>query len=90
VAGDSLHIDLEHNVTLLADSAEHYYEIDIERAEKAKQRAEELLKNHKSLTGREVAFAKNLLEKNLQRISIARKHAHRRRSPITSEGVLEE
>ncbi len=89
VAGGLLHITKEHEVILLADRAEHHYEIDIQRAEEAKARAEKILGEPANVTSEEVAFATMLLEKNLSRINIARKHAHRRRGPITSEGVLE-
>lgn len=90
VEGGTLHIAPEHAVVLLADSAEHHYEIDLQDAEDGKERAKKLLEQSQDLTNREVAFAKNLLEKNLQRINIARKHAHRRKGSITSEGVRED
>ncbi len=90
IDGGTLHVDRDHSVVLLADDAEHHYDIDIEEAEAAKKRAEVMLETAKSLTSGEVAYAKNLLEKSLQRINIVRKHSHRRKSPITSEGILEE
>ena len=75
-------------IIILADSAEHFYEIDIARAEEAKQQAEKTLKEQK-LSDEEYAFTAALIQKNLSRINIARKHAHRR-TRITSEGVLRE
>jgi F-type H+-transporting ATPase subunit epsilon len=73
-------------VIILADSAEHFYEIDIARAEEAKTLAEKTLKEQK-LSDEEYAFTAALIQKNLSRINIARKHAHRR-SQITGQGVF--
>jgi F-type H+-transporting ATPase subunit epsilon len=76
-------------VTVLADAAEHFHEIDISRAEEAKNRAEKLMKES-TLSDEEYASVRASLERNLSRINIARKHSHRRTSPITSQGVMEE
>lgn len=75
-------------IIILADSAEHFYEIDIARAEEAKALAEKTLKEQK-LSDEEYAFTAALIQKNLSRINIARKHAHRR-SKITGQGVFHE
>lgn len=73
-------------VIILADSAEHHFEIDIERAEQAKLQAERTLQEQ-TLSDEEYAMAAAVLQKSLSRINIARKHSHRR-TRITSEGVL--
>ena len=75
-------------IIILADAAEHFYEIDISRAEEAKAQAEKTLQEQNS-SNEEYAIAAINLQRNLSRINIAKKHAHRR-TRITSEGVLKE
>lgn len=75
-------------IVVLADTAEHFYEIDLARAEEAKLQAEKTLQEQ-NLSDEEYALAASMLQKNLSRIHIARKHAHRR-TRITSEGVFHE
>lgn len=87
VAGGFVEVSPEGGVSVLADSAEHFYEIDIKEAEAAKQRAIETLRETK-VSDEEFVRAAASLERSLSRLNIARKHAHRRKSPITSEGVL--
>lgn len=89
VAGGFVEIRNDNRVIILADGAEHHFEIDIARAEQAKRDAEQLLK-HQTLADEEYATTAWLLQKNLNRIRIARKHSHRRTSPITGEGVLKQ
>ncbi len=69
----------ENRVTVLADVAEQAEEIDIERAEEAKRRAEEMLQQR----GPEVdlARAEAALQRALVRISIAQKRRRRRAGP---------
>jgi len=69
----------ENRVTVLADVAEQAEEIDIERAEEAKRRAEELLQQR----GPEVdlARAEAALQRALVRISVAQKRKRRRARP---------
>lgn len=76
------------DIIILADEAEHYYEIDIARAEEAKALAEKTLQEQ-TLSDEEYVLAATMLQKSLSRINIARKHAHRR-TRITSEGVLKQ
>lgn len=76
------------DIVILADAAEHFYEIDLERAEEAKAQAEKTLLEQ-TLSDEEYAIAAINLQRNLSRINIARKHAHRR-TRITSEGVLKQ
>jgi F-type H+-transporting ATPase subunit epsilon len=89
VAGGFIEVRKNNQIVILADAAEHHYEIDIARAEEAKKQAQELLKNQ-HLADEEYATAAWMLQKNLTRINIARKHAHRRTRSITSEGVFRE
>ncbi len=89
VAGGFLQVQNSgKEIIVLADAAEHFYEIDVERAEEAKLEAEKTLQEQK-LSNEEYAIASSMLQKSLSRINIARKHAHRR-TRITSEGVLKE
>lgn len=69
----------QNRVTVLADVAERAEEIDIERAEEAKQRAEQMLQEQ----GLEVdlARAEASLQRALVRISIAQKRRRRRAGP---------
>ncbi len=75
-------------IVILADAAEHFYEIDLDRAEEAKLEAEKILKEQTS-SDEEYALAAMSLRRNLSRINIARKHSHRK-TRITSEGVFKQ
>jgi F-type H+-transporting ATPase subunit epsilon len=76
------------DIIILADAAEHVHEIDLARAEEAKLAAEQTLKEQ-SLSDEEYATAASLLQRNLSRIKIVRKHAHRKTS-FNNEGVFHE
>lgn len=86
IAGGCVQIKPGNEVVFLADQSEHISEIDLERAEQAKQAAEEALREQ-AMSDEEYAMTSALLQRNLSRIHIARKHAHRR-TRITSEGVF--
>ena len=73
-------------IIILADAAEHFYEIDLERAKQAKTEAENILREQ-TLSDEEYAMAAVWLQRSLSRIHIARKHSQRK-SRITSQGVL--
>jgi len=88
VSGGFVEIRPNDQIVVLADEAEHYYEIDIQKAEEAKKRAQKAMDEAK-MYSEEYAAAAAALEKSLIRLNIARKHAHRK-SPITGEGVLSE
>ncbi|ADL68434.1 F0F1 ATP synthase subunit epsilon [Thermoanaerobacterium thermosaccharolyticum] len=62
----------QDNVVILADAAEWPEEIDIMRAEAAKQRAEERLRQKKSQ--HEYLLAKAALKRALVRMSVAKKY----------------
>src|SRR3989344_6630783 len=86
VTGGFVEVKKGSEVVVLADAAEHHYEIDAERAEEAKKRAEEALRQV-SVSDEEYAKVAAAMERNLSRIKIARKHAHKK-TPITGEGVF--
>lgn len=71
-------IEFNNNIlTMLADTVERAEEIDLKRAEEAKQRAEELQKQKVVLDDMEYAKTAALVEKELARIKVARKHRTR-------------
>jgi F-type H+-transporting ATPase subunit epsilon len=67
-----------NEITILADTAERAEEIDIARAEVAKQKAEKLKDEKIRMDETEFATAAAIFEKNLARIKVARKHLTRR------------
>jgi F-type H+-transporting ATPase subunit epsilon len=64
----------ENKLVVLADTAERAEEIDIERAEEARKRAEELKKQKISADEEEYARVAAAIEKEVARIRVARKH----------------
>ncbi len=79
-------VEFDHDtLTVLADTAERAETIDIERAEAAKKRAEELRNQAVDMSEEEYARVAAALEKELVRIKVARKHTHRRGPQIISE-----
>jgi F-type H+-transporting ATPase subunit epsilon len=73
VSGGFIEIKKGSKVVVLADTAEFGHEIDLDRAEKAREDAKKLMsesyKDEKAF-----ADASALLEKNLARLKVARKH----------------
>ena len=63
-------------VTVLADTAERVEEIDVARAEEARQKAQKLL-TKKTVESEDYALLQARLEKELARLKIARKHRKR-------------
>jgi F-type H+-transporting ATPase subunit epsilon len=86
VAGGFVQVKENSHIIILADMAEHFYEIDLARAEQAKIDAEAALAKQQ-MSDEEYAITFGLLQRNLSRINIARKHSHRRTN-ITQEGVF--
>ncbi|MDI6777904.1 MAG: F0F1 ATP synthase subunit epsilon [Patescibacteria group bacterium] len=74
----------KNEITILADTAERAEEIDIARAEEAKARAQKLKDEKIRLDETEYATAAAILEKNLARIKVARKHLTKRGMKINS------
>ncbi len=89
VAGGFVEVKPGNEVVVLADAAEHHYAIDTKRAEEATKRAQTAMKE-KKMSSEEYATVAASLERSLSRLNIARKHSHRRRAPITGEGVFKE
>jgi len=81
VSGGLIEVRENNTVTVLADTAERAEEIDLERAEAARLEAE------KSLKEKVVADPNTLmvLERELARIKVAKKHLTRRRPTIGDE-----
>lgn len=77
VSGGFLQIQPKNKVVVLADTAERAEEISEERAEEARKRAEEILKE-KRLDKAELATAAAALEKSLIRLKVARRRGKRR------------
>jgi F-type H+-transporting ATPase subunit epsilon len=71
-------LEFHDNVlALLADTAERADEIDIERAEEARKRALELHKEEHLMEAEEYARTAAMIEKEMARIKIGRKHRSR-------------
>lgn len=68
----------KNEITILADTAERAEEIDLARAEEARLRAEKLKEEKIRVDETEYATAAAILEKNLARIRVARKHLTKR------------
>lgn len=76
VAGGFIEVEPKNRVIVLADNAERVEEINIERAEAARKRAEELMKE-KSVQDVEYTALASQLERELARLRVARKHRAR-------------
>ncbi|MDD5146182.1 MAG: F0F1 ATP synthase subunit epsilon [Candidatus Pacebacteria bacterium] len=66
----------KNEIVVLADTAEHAYEIDEQRAEEAKRRAEEMMKTASREMVDNAALVSNL-EKELARLKVVRRHKSR-------------
>ena|SRR3989338_142361 len=77
VAGGLVEVRDNNHVVVLADTAEHAAEIDEQRAEEARKRAEELLKE-KMGDAKEYAAVAAKLQRELARLKVARKHRNRK------------
>lgn len=67
----------DNKLVVLADTAEAAEEIDLKRAEEARQRAEELKKEKVSMNEMEYARVAAAIEKEMARIRVAKKHHSR-------------
>jgi F-type H+-transporting ATPase subunit epsilon len=68
----------KNELVILADTAERAEEIDLKRAEEARERAEKLKEERIHTDESQYATAAAILEKNLARIRVAKKHLTRR------------
>lgn len=73
-----------NTLSILVDTAERAEEIDIERADAARKRAEEMKHERVSMDEEEYARVAAALEKEMTRLKVARKH--RSRMPISIIG----
>jgi F-type H+-transporting ATPase subunit epsilon len=64
----------QNELIVLADTAERAEEIDLQRAQEARERAEEIRKEKVSMDDIEYARVAALIEKENARIRVARKH----------------
>jgi len=68
----------KNELTILADTAERAEEIDLARAEVARKKAEQLKDEKIRMDETEYAAVAALMERNLARIKVARKHLTKR------------
>lgn len=80
VSGGLLDVNND-KVTVMADSAARADEIDIQKVEAAKVRAEEALKQ--KLSSRDFAIAQSDLRRAVLELKVAKKRRHYRPSPIS-------
>ncbi|MBX4204636.1 MAG: ATP synthase F1 subunit epsilon [Candidatus Doudnabacteria bacterium] len=73
VSGGFIEVRKNHEVVVLADTAEFGHEIDEHRAEEARQKAQEIMRGSYH-DQKSHATASAVLEKNLARLKVARKH----------------
>ena len=83
VGGGFAEIQPDH-ITVLADSAEQAEEIDIERAQKARQQAEQMMKEGVPTDPVRYQQIQVALQKAQIRMDVARKRQHRRTMPHLS------
>jgi len=74
VSSGVLEVRPHNEVIVIADTAERAEHIDIERAEAAKKRAEELLREEKFEDDRQFAMVVAQVEKELARIKVGKKY----------------
>ena len=78
-----------NNLIILADTAERVEDIDLLRAEEARQRAESL-RQEKQIDEAEFAQLAAKVEKELARIKVARKYRHAGRPAVSGEHLAEQ
>lgn len=72
-------VEFHDNIlSILADTAERAEDIDLARAEEARMRAEELKKQRVSMDDEEYARTAAMIEKEMTRVRVARRHHNRR------------
>lgn len=74
LSGGVLEMRPNNELYLIADSAERAEEINIEKAEKAKARAEELLQQIKDVEDVEYARIQAMIEKEMNRLNVGKKY----------------
>ena len=74
LSGGVLEMRPSNELYLIADSAERAEEIDVEKAEQARSRAEELLQQIKNVEDVEYARIQAMIEKEMNRATIGKKY----------------
>jgi F-type H+-transporting ATPase subunit epsilon len=74
VSGGMLEVKRTGEVYVIADTAERAEEIDVDRAEAARKRAEELLAQKEQMADVDFARLQAKIEKELSRISVGKKY----------------
>lgn len=74
LAGGVVEVRPESEVIVLADNTEAASDIDLERAQAAYDRAKEYLKEKRGVADADYARFQAMMEKNLNRINIYRRH----------------
>ncbi|HSR88979.1 MAG TPA: F0F1 ATP synthase subunit epsilon [Candidatus Udaeobacter sp.] len=74
VSGGFLEVRGQNEVVILADHAERVADIDITKAEEARQRAEEQMKNIKNSQDVDYAKLQALIDREVNKIRVAKKY----------------
>ena len=74
VSGGFLEVRGQNEIVILADNAERATEIDVDRAEQARLRAEELMKQTKSVEDVDFAKLQAMIDREMNRIKVGRKY----------------
>ena len=77
ITGGFVEVSKDGKIVVLADAAEHSFEIDLRRAEEAKKRAEKAM-SESALSGEEYATVAAALERSLSRLKVARKRSRQK------------
>ena len=74
LAGGFLEVRANNELVILADNAERVAEIDLERAEKARQRAEEQMSKLKNVEDVDFAKLQAVIDREMNRIRVGKKY----------------
>ena len=74
VSGGFLEVRGKNEVIILADNAERVEEIDLQKAEEAKQRAEEQMKNIKNVQDVDYARLQAAIDREVNKMRVAKKY----------------
>jgi len=74
VTGGFAEIRPDNSVIILADTAERAEEIDVARAEEARQRAEKLMKEERTMDSQEYAALQATLDRAMIRLKVGNKY----------------
>lgn len=85
VTGGFAQVNANSEVIILADSAEHHFEIDEQRAEAARAKAQKEISERK-MSDEEFAKVSAALERSLARINTIKRRA-RRKNPIANSNI---